>query len=302
MDVPLAQDHVLLALHLDLEAVLGVEQHLVARLHRPHVRARRRPPRPRPGGGPPGRWPGSGCRRATGARPRPWPTWTRTRSMSTVIGCLAVVGAPRPWLGSPRGHGTASGGPSGRPRRASRALRPAGRTHAGGGQVGLGLGHRVLAAGGRSTRPARRRRRPTVAPSTRWSRVPTPPEATTGTPTASTTARVSSEVEAVAGAVAVHRGEQDLPGPEPRRTGSAQPSASMPGRVPPAVGVHLPAGPSAPGAGRRWPPPRTGRRTRRPARRPARGGRPPRCSRPPCRPRPAAAGGRLDGRGPPRRR
>ena len=37
VDVPLAQDHVLLALDLDLEAVLGVEQHGVADLDRPHV-------------------------------------------------------------------------------------------------------------------------------------------------------------------------------------------------------------------------------------------------------------------------
>ena len=36
----------------------------------------------------------------------------------------------------------------------------------------------------------------------------------TGTPTASTTARVSVEVEAVPGAVAVHRREQDLAGAE----------------------------------------------------------------------------------------
>ena len=55
---------------------------------------------------------------------------------------------------------------------------------------------------------------PSVTPSTRWSSVPTPPEATTGIGTASATARVSVEVEAVAGAVAVHRGEQDLAGAE----------------------------------------------------------------------------------------
>ena len=44
---------------------------------------------------------------------------------------------------------------------------------------------------GRSTRPARRRRGPRSRPSTRWSSVPTPPEAITGMVTASATARVS---------------------------------------------------------------------------------------------------------------
>src|SRR5580692_1298471 len=39
MNVALAQNHVLLAVHLDLESVLGVEQDGVADLDRPHVRA-----------------------------------------------------------------------------------------------------------------------------------------------------------------------------------------------------------------------------------------------------------------------
>ena len=39
MDVPFPQDAVLVALDLDLEAVLGVEQHVVAHLDRPHVGA-----------------------------------------------------------------------------------------------------------------------------------------------------------------------------------------------------------------------------------------------------------------------
>ena len=55
---------------------------------------------------------------------------------------------------------------------------------------------------------------PTTAPSTRCSRVPTPPEATTGTPTRSTIDRVELEVEPVAGPVAVHRRDEDLAGPE----------------------------------------------------------------------------------------
>ena len=37
VDVALAQDEVVGAPHLDLVAVLGVEQHLVAHLHGPHV-------------------------------------------------------------------------------------------------------------------------------------------------------------------------------------------------------------------------------------------------------------------------
>ncbi len=45
---------------------------------------------------------------------------------------------------------------------------------------------------GRSTRRAPRRRRPRAMPSTRWSSVPTPPLAITGTSTASPIARVSS--------------------------------------------------------------------------------------------------------------
>ena len=44
--------------------------------------------------------------------------------------------------------------------------------------------------------------------------MPTPPEAMTGTVTASATARVSSRSKAGLGAVAVHRGEQDLAGAE----------------------------------------------------------------------------------------
>src|SRR5579862_431441 len=41
MDVALTQDQVVLALHLDLEAVLRVEQHLIAGLDGAHVGARR---------------------------------------------------------------------------------------------------------------------------------------------------------------------------------------------------------------------------------------------------------------------
>ena len=51
VDVALAQDEVLLAPDLDLEAGVGCEEHLVALLDVAHRRARRRRPRPTPGGG-----------------------------------------------------------------------------------------------------------------------------------------------------------------------------------------------------------------------------------------------------------
>ena len=56
---------------------------------------------------------------------------------------------------------------------------------------------------------------PSSTPSARWSSVPTPPLAMTGTPTASVMARVSSRSKPSRGAVAVHRGEQDLAGAAP---------------------------------------------------------------------------------------
>ena len=68
--VALAQDDQVLAVHLDLVLVLGGEEHLVADLDLPHVRRRRPGPRPRPAAWPPGRSPGSGCRRwSAGRRP-----------------------------------------------------------------------------------------------------------------------------------------------------------------------------------------------------------------------------------------
>ena len=67
--VALAQDQVLLAPDLDLEAGVGREQHPVAGLDVAHRRARPRRPRPTRAGGRRRRWPGSGSRRATCARP-----------------------------------------------------------------------------------------------------------------------------------------------------------------------------------------------------------------------------------------
>jgi len=52
--------------------------------------------------------------------------------------------------------------------------------------------------------------RPSRMPSTRWSSVPTPPDAMTGTGTASAIARVRATSIAGFGAVAVHRGQQDF--------------------------------------------------------------------------------------------
>ncbi len=57
---------------------------------------------------------------------------------------------------------------------------------------------------------------PSLTPATRWSSVPTPPEAITGMVTASATRARQLDVEAVFGAVAVHGGEQDFAGAEAR--------------------------------------------------------------------------------------
>ena len=63
---------------------------------------------------------------------------------------------------------------------------------------------------GRSTRRAPRRRRRAQAPRARCSRSPTPPEAITGTGTRVGDRARQLEVVAVARAVAIHAGEQDL--------------------------------------------------------------------------------------------
>ena len=64
--------------------------------------------------------------------------------------------------------------------------------------------------------------------------MPTPPEAITGTRTASATARVSARSKPRLGAVAIHRGEQDFAGAELRRPLARSATASMP------VGVRPP--------------------------------------------------------------
>ena len=76
------------------------------------------------------------------------------------------------------------------------------------GQVGLGLADRMVpkwkieAASTALAWPSR-------TPSTRWSSVPTPPEAITGT-APHRRSRASAQVVAGLGAVAVHGGEQDF--------------------------------------------------------------------------------------------
>ena len=55
---------------------------------------------------------------------------------------------------------------------------------------------------------------PSRMPSTRWSRLPTPPEAMTGTRDGVGDGAGQRDVVAGLGAVAVHRGEQDLAGAE----------------------------------------------------------------------------------------
>ena len=59
------------------------------------------------------------------------------------------------------------------------------------GHVGLGLGHGVLAEVKDAGGPAPASAPPSSTPSTRWSRLPTPPEAITGIDTASQMARVT---------------------------------------------------------------------------------------------------------------
>ena len=71
--------------------------------------------------------------------------------------------------------------------------------------------------------------------------MPTPPEAITGTPTDPDTAAVQLEVVAVPGAVAVHRGEEDLAGAELAHVFAPR-DGVHPGRAPAAVGEDLPPG------------------------------------------------------------
>ena len=91
---------------------------------------------------------------------------------------------------------------------------------------------------------------PSATPSTRWSSVPTPPLAITGTPTASADRPRQLEVEAVPGAVAVHRREQDLAGAELDRPLAPTRRVDA-GRRAPAVEVHLEPGDRRRGAWRR---------------------------------------------------
>ena len=102
---------------------------------------------------------------------------------------------------------------------------------------------KMLAASTASARPSR-------TPSARWSRVPTPPEAMTGIPTASETARVRARSKPSRGPVPIHAGEQDLARPE-----GFHPRAPLDrveaGRASAAVGVDLPS--------RLLPPPRIDR-------------------------------------------
>ena len=118
---------------------------------------------------------------------------------------------------------------------------------------------------GRSTRQHRvgaglQRRRPGGSGS------PAPPEAITGTSTASGDGAHQREVVAVLRAVAVHRREQDLPAPRstPSRAQldrvAARSASGRRRRRPPSRRCR---------AWRRSPAPRTGRRTRRPSRRSA---------------------------------
>ena len=79
---------------------------------------------------------------------------------------------------------------------------------------------------------------PSRTPSTRWSSVPTPPEAMTGTRHRVGDGAGQREVVAGLGAVAVHRGQQDLAGAELARPPAAKATASMPvGLRPPWVKI-----------------------------------------------------------------
>ena len=83
--------------------------------------------------------------------------------------------------------------------------------------------------------------RPCRTPSTRWSRLPTPPEAMTGMATASATARVELKVEALFRSVAIHRGQKNLAGAESGDLARVADRLDA-GRPPSAMGEDLPAG------------------------------------------------------------
>ena len=110
VDVALAQDDVVLAPDLDLVAVLGVEQHLVARLHGPHVRA------DADDLGPHSRlpiWAVAGMRMPPVDRRSPslLRSFTRMRSFSILIGSLSLP----PFRAHRAGDGTVSPGADSKP-------------------------------------------------------------------------------------------------------------------------------------------------------------------------------------------
>ena len=166
------------------------------------------------------------------------------------MGCLGALGVGEPsWL-PPLARYRIRPAPSGRAgvplagaRQATgRTATPCGR------QMGLGLGHGVLApvedrGGQHGVGPAGRRPLHEMVerahPARGHHRHPDGVDHGPG----------QLEVEAVAGPVAVHRGEQDLAGPQPRRSARPRPRRRPPvGRRPPWVYTSQPA-PVGPGPG-----------------------------------------------------